>query len=153
MPNLERRKRMHMHRRIDALDGTQDLEVGAAGEVWMNAALQAYLRGAALTRLAHSIGQHLQVQQVGLLGAFVFTGSFGEGAKRTSVAADIGVIDVAIYDVSQIVAVCGGTQIVGGGAQILEISAARFEQTGPRRNIQLLGTVIYAKCLGRRRAR
>ena len=53
---------MDMHRRIDPLDGAQDLEVCLAAEIRMNPALETYLGGAALASLDNAIGEHVHIQ-------------------------------------------------------------------------------------------
>ena len=128
VPNLERREGMHVHRRIRGFHRAQDLEIGLPREARMDAALQANLGRSALARLERAAHDLRGVEQIPPLRALVLAGALREGAERAAVAAHVGVVDVAVDDISRDVAVGLGAQLVGGLAYQPKVAAAGIEQ-------------------------
>src|SRR5580698_9482344 len=98
----------------------------------MDAALQANLGRSTLARFKRSAHDLRGVEQIPALRALMLAGAFREGAERATVAAQVGVVDVAVDDVSRDVAVGFGAQLVGGRAYEPKLAAACIEQIGER---------------------
>ena len=64
LPDLERRKRVHVDLGLRGLHGAQYVEVPLAGEARVDAALQAHLGAAALPGLDRAPGNLIDVEQV-----------------------------------------------------------------------------------------
>ena len=108
----------------------------------MDAALQANLRRAALARLeraAHDLGG---VEQVRPLGAFVLARALRERTEGAAITADVGVVDVAVDDVSGDRAVSLRPQCIRRFADAPEIGAARIEEHRERLRLDVLGAVL-----------
>ena len=126
--DFERREGVHVHSRHRLLHGAQQGQIGVAGVGRMNAALQADLGGAAVPGLDRAPGDLVQREVVGPAAQIIAQLSFRECAEAASIAADVGVIDVAIDHVADDVAAGPGAQRVGGGADLLDLRTARREQ-------------------------
>ncbi len=113
-----------------------------AREARVDASLQANLRGAALPRLDRAAHDLRDVEQIGSLGTFVLSRALRERAEGAAVAADIGVIDVAVDDVGRDVAVGPGAQLIGRLADAVKIVAARIEQRGDRIALQIFRAML-----------
>src|SRR6185437_9130941 len=92
---------MHVNVRCRAFHGTDDVEIGAAGEAWMDAALQADFGGAAIPSLRRPPRDLLQIQQVA--GAAQRPrAALRERAEAAVIETDVGVIDVAVDHVGEV---------------------------------------------------
>ncbi len=121
----------------------QNVEISLAREARMNAALQTHLRRTALARLeraAHDLGD---IEQVRPLRALVLARALRERAERAAVAADVGVIDVAVDDVSGDGAVRLRAQRIRRLADPAEIGAPRIEECRERLPVDVLSAVLH----------
>ena len=105
MPHFERRKGVHMHAAFRAFHGVENSEIGRAGVAGMDAALHADFGRAAIPRFAHPSHDFLVVEVVGRAAQGVAELALGEGAEAAAVIADVGVVDVAVDDVTDGLAV------------------------------------------------
>src|SRR5262249_23037823 len=105
-----------------------DLEIGGAGVFRMDAALETHLGGAALPRFLAAPDDFVHVEVVGAAAQILSELALGEGAELAAEIADVGVVDVAGDDVGHGVAIDLTAQPVGGGADHVELVAARLEQ-------------------------
>ena len=123
--DLERRERMDMDVGHRVLDRAADREIGRAGVIGMDAALQADFGRAALPGLAAAALDLVELEIVRPAAQVVAELAFGEGAELAAEVADVGVVDVAVDDVGDAVAARFGAQRVGGGADGVEIRSPR----------------------------
>ena len=100
MTHLERRECMDVHRRHRRLHRAQDREIGVAGVIGVNAALQADLGRAARPGLRHPPRDLVVIEIVGRPAQMVGRLALGEGAEGAAVGAHIGVVDVAVDDIT-----------------------------------------------------
>ncbi len=110
------------------LDRAADAEIGRAGVVGMDAALQADLGRAAIPCLLRAPHHFIQRQVVGRAAQRLVRLALGEGAEAAAVVADVGVVDVAVDDVAHDVAADRLAQRVGRGDDMLVVGVARGEQ-------------------------
>ncbi len=89
-----------MHVRHRALHRAAQLDIGLAGIVGMDAALHADFGGAALPGLARTPRHFLQRQVVGLAAQLLADLALGKRAETAFIAADIGVVDITVDDVT-----------------------------------------------------
>ena len=94
----------------------------------MNAALETHFRRPALPRLLHAARDFLEREVVRAAAQVVVQLAFGKGAEAACVAADVGVVDVAVDDVGDDVAVRLRAQRIGGGADFVDLGSARRKQ-------------------------
>src|SRR5262249_3495271 len=113
------------HRRFD---GSTDGEIGLAGIVRVNAALQADLDRAALPRLAAAAHDFLECEVVGPPAQVRVGLALGEGAERAAVEAYVGVVDVAGDHIADALAAGLGAQRVGSRADLAQTFVAHREQ-------------------------
>ena len=85
---------------IAALIALQMLDIGRAGIVGMDAALQTDLGGAAIPRFLRAANDLLHLQVVRRAAQRLVRLAFGEGAELATIIADVGVVDVAVDDVT-----------------------------------------------------
>ena len=136
--HLQRREGMYVHIRQHRLDRAADAEIGLAGVVGMNAALQAHLGGAAIPCLLRSPHHFVQRQIVGCAAQFLVRLAFGERAETAAVVADVGVVDVAVDHVAHDVAADRLTQRIGRGDDVLVVGIPRREQADDLGFVQAL---------------
>ena len=117
---------MNVHPRHRRLDRPADAEIGGAGVVGVDAALQADLGGAALPCLARRGARFPRRQIVRRAAQFLAALALGEGAELAAIIADVGIVDIAVDDVAD---PCrrDPPPIVGGGAHAAKAVAARRE--------------------------
>ncbi len=119
-------------------------------------ALQTHFRRAALARLeraAHDLGD---IEQVRPLRTLVLARTLRERAEGAAIAADVGVIDVAVDDIRGDGAVRLRAQRVRRFADSPEIGAARIEKCRERLPVHVLRAVLHElieKLRHRRRTR
>ena len=126
--HLQRRERVHVHVRQRRLDRAADVEIGRAGVVGMDAALQAHLGGAAIPRFPRAAHDFVQVEVVRRAAQRLVRLALGERAELAAVVADVGVVDVAVDDVAHDVAADRLAQRIGRGDDMLVVGVARGEQ-------------------------
>ena len=98
--DLHRREGVDVHLRHPALHRGDQVEVGRARELGVDAALHAHLGRAELPRLLGAVGDLVQRQRVRVgVGA-----PLGERAEPAADVADVGEVDVAVDDVGDLVA-------------------------------------------------
>src|SRR5439155_16764395 len=90
--HFERREGMDVHAWHRRLDGAADARIGVTGIVRMDAALQAYLGGAAIPRLRGAAHDLLQREVIGRAAQSVVRLAFGEGTEPAAKVADVGVV-------------------------------------------------------------
>ena len=90
----------------------------------MNAALQAELHRAAVPGFDGAALDFLEAQIVGPAPQVVAEFALGEGAELAAEMTDVGVVDVAGDDVTNIVATCLRAQSVGRLADSVKVLAA-----------------------------
>src|SRR5262249_17775024 len=127
LPDLERRERVHVDVGHRVFHRAADLEVLAAGEARVDAALETDLRGAALPGLARAAGNLGVRDQVRLPAQARGELPLREGAEAAAEVADVRVVDVPRDDVGDVVAVDLAAQVVGGRADGGGLAAARRE--------------------------
>ena len=93
-------------------------EVGVAVEGGVNAALQADLAGAAIPRLPCSLADLVEIEQIARPSQLAGP-SLGECAEPAAIKTDVGVVDVAVDDVSHRLASKISSAIIGQGDDIL----------------------------------
>src|SRR5262249_49115295 len=111
-----------------ALHRAADLEIGLAGELWMDAALETDLRRALLPRFARALADFLEGEEVGHVAQAGLGGRLREGAERARAGADVRVVDVAIQEVGRGVADARASQLVRGVADRAGGTVTRPEQ-------------------------
>src|SRR5262249_1102541 len=109
LADLERRERMDMHPRHGGTNGADDVDVGLSRVFRMDAALQADLGGTARPGLRASSRDLREVEIVRLAAQRLVRLVLRERAEPAAIAADIGVIDVAVDDVAHDVAADSAT--------------------------------------------
>src|SRR5262245_13493203 len=115
-----------MDLRHGLLNGSENVEVGIAGEARVNPTLEAHLGATARPGFLDSCANLVEVQQIRLLGSFLLSLTLRERAKPAAVGADVCVVDIAVYDVRCHVTDHGGAKMVSCVAQRGELAAARF---------------------------
>ena len=128
LEHLQRRERMHMHVRQRRLDGLGDTDIGVAGIVGMDAALQAHLGRPARPGLLgppHDLA-HLQV--VRRAAQRLVRLALGEGAERAAIVTNVGIVDVAVDHVTDHLAADAFPKCVGGLDHPVVVDVARREQ-------------------------
>src|SRR5215469_12526361 len=113
LPDLKRRKGVDMDAGHRLFDRVADRKIGGAGVFGMDAALQADLGGAAFPSLLDTASDLPKVEVVGPAAQVLAELALGKGAKLTAEVADIGIVDIAGYDVADGVAVNPPSQPVG----------------------------------------
>jgi hypothetical protein len=103
-------------------------QIGLPGVGGMDAALQAYLGGAGPARLHRAPRDLLEVEKIGRPAQVVRAAALGEGAEAALIAADVGVVDVAVDDEANGVAAGFPAQPIGGLQQRVQFLAARLEK-------------------------
>ena len=126
--DLERRERMHVDVRRGTPRGLHDRQVGVAGVARVDAALQAHFRRPARLRLRHALADLGEVEVVAGAAQRARAAALGERAEPAGIGADVRVVDVAIDDVGDGVAVDRGPQRVGRRHHAREILAVGAEQ-------------------------
>jgi hypothetical protein len=128
LPDLQRRERVHVHVRHRGLHRVDDVDVRVAGVLRVNAALHADLGGAARPGFRGAALNLLVGEIVGAAAQVLRQLALGEGAELALEIADIGVVDVAVDDEADGVAVHRGAHAVGGLHHGAEVVAAGGEQ-------------------------
>jgi hypothetical protein len=118
-----------MDLRHRTLDATADLEIGGPCIARVYPALHAHFRRAALPRFARAPLDFTE-RQIVWLAAQIFGGlAFRKGAEAAAIRADVRVIDIAIDDVADYIAVRLCPELVCGGADGQKVPPARLEQS------------------------
>src|SRR5579859_684117 len=120
---------MHVHARFRLAYGLHDLEVRLTGETRMNPALQTHLRGAHGRRLTRAPCNLSEVQIVGGPTQIRVAAALGERTEPAMIEADVGVVNVAVDDVSHGVAHHLRSQRVGSRHHGVEIAPRSAEQS------------------------
>src|SRR5262249_19291798 len=110
------------------LHGTENFQISLTCEVWVDAALEAYLRSAACPSFLNTGADLVEIQQIWFLRPVAIALALGESAKAATVAADIRVVDVTVHDVGGGVAHGGCAHVVGCFADGREVAVTRLEQ-------------------------
>ena len=110
----------------------------------MDPSLHADFGRAALPGFTHAALDLVKRQIVGLAAQILACLAFREGAELAPVAADVGVVDVAIHDIADGVSVHPRSELVGCSAYGGELISARTEQPHDLR----FGQRLAAACLG-----
>src|SRR5271166_2331543 len=118
------------------LDGAANPEIGLAGVLRMDASLQAYLGRASLPCLARAAHDFLESEVVGRAAQRLMRLALGKGAELATIVADIGIVDVAIDDVSDSVAAPCPAKLIGCSNDAAVVGVARREQPHDLRRIQ-----------------
>ena len=147
LPDFERRERVDVQVGAGVFHRAQDRDVGLAGIGRVDAALQAHLGRALGHRFARTLGDFLEVEIVGFVAKARLAAGLGKGAERAGVRADVGVVDVAIDDVGHLVAHRRCAQAVRRLDDRLRIRAARGEERGDVRLVQLVAVCRAAEDL------
>ena len=100
LPHLERREGVHVDVRRRRFDRPADVEIGLAGVVRVDAALQADLGRAPLPGFAGAARDLLEIHLVGHAAKILGQLALGERAEAAVEVADVGVVDVAIDHVA-----------------------------------------------------
>ena len=111
-----------------ATHGTTNFYIGIASILRMDSALKANLRSAAIPRLRCPTFYFIDVENVWFAAQLFACAPLRECAKRTFVFADIRVIDVSVYDVSNVVANGLGAHIVCGCTNLVDRAFACFKE-------------------------
>ena len=119
---------MDVHLGDDSLDRPADRLIGGAGVVGMDAALQAHFRRPAIPRLDRATRNFLDGEIIRRAAQILVRAAFREGAELAPVIADVGVVDVAVHDVTHDVATDRASQRVGGLRDVPVVGVARREQ-------------------------
>ena len=117
-----------MHLRHRCLHRLEDLDVGAAGVFGMDAPLHAHFRAAPRPGFPGAPLDLVVGQIVGAPAQVFRQLALGKGAELALEIADIGVVDVAVDDKTDGVAVDGRAQRIGGPGDGAEVLAPRLEQ-------------------------
>ena len=128
LPDLQRREGMDVDRGLCLLDSAADREIGLAGVVGMDAALEADLGCAAIPGLAYPPHDLLQWQVVGPAAQILAHLALGEGAELAAEVADVGVVDVAVHHIANLWPANPCPEPVGSRAHRIEGAAARLEE-------------------------
>src|SRR5215207_7640337 len=110
--------------------GPQVFKVALAGELTMYTTLHAYFRSASLPRLAGAAGDLGSIEEVRVAAQVQGLRSLGERAEAAPEVALVGVVDVAVDDVGDFVAVDRAPELVRNVAQLRELRAAGGEEQG-----------------------
>ena len=117
-----------MHARHGGLYGFQNTDIGVAGVFGMNAALHADLGAAPLPGFLRAALDLLVGKVVGPPAQVLRQLALGEGAELALEIADVGVVDVAVDDEADQIAVDLRPQPVGGPHHGGEVPASCLEQ-------------------------
>src|SRR6185312_13572293 len=98
---------MDVHARYCRLDGLADADIGFSGVIRVNAALQAHFRGAAIPCLLRAADDLAPFQVVRRAAQRLVRLALGEGAELATIVADVGVVDVAVDNVTNDLAADG----------------------------------------------
>ncbi len=112
--DLERRERMHMHAGHGVFDRAADREIGRAGIIGMDAALQADLDRAALPGFDRAARDLVEIEIVRPAAQIFAELALGESAELAAEITDIRVVDVARDDIAHAIADRFGAQRIGG---------------------------------------
>ena len=138
LPDFEWGKRVHVHLGRRVFDGTADIQIGVAGVLGVDAALHAYLGGAASPCLGTTTRDLVEVEVVGCTSQILAELALGEGAELTLEVADVGVVDIAIDDIGDLVAIDLAAQRVGRSHDGHEVVTPRGEQFSDLRLVERL---------------
>ena len=128
LPDLEGREAVDVHVGKLRLDGFHHRHVEVAGELGVDAALEAHLGGAPLPRFdaaLHDLGDRHQVRVAAQVER---PRPLREGAEAAAEVALVGVVDVAVDDVADRVAVDPAPQLVGDRGDGIHLVATRSEE-------------------------
>ena len=128
LPHFQRREGMHVHLRHGLLHGMHDVDVGGAGVLGVDAALHAHFGAASGPGFAHAALDFLRAQVVGAAAQVFRQLALGEGAELALEVADVGVVDVAVDDVGDAIAVAFLPQPIGGLHDGIEVVAPGADQ-------------------------
>ena len=131
LPDLERREAVDVHLGQALLDALEHRDVEVAGEVGVDAALQADLGGAPLPGLDRAVHHLVHVQDVGVAAQVEALGPAREAAEAAAEVALVGVVDVAVDDVGDRRRRSAAAQVVGDLGDRLDL-AARGRGRGAR---------------------
>src|SRR6202050_1776715 len=138
MADLEWREGVYMNVRHRILDGRDDAKIGVAIVARMNAALQAHFSRPCLPRLARTLRNHFQLEPVGRPAQLSGAAPLGEGAESAVIQADVGVVDVAVDDVGDLLAHRGAAQATGAAYHRAESRPLNRKERDDRLRGQLL---------------
>ena len=128
LPDLERGEAVHVHLGQALLDPLEHRDVEVAGEVGVDAALQADLGGPALPGLDRAVHHLVHVQDVGVAAQVHALGPAREAAEAAAEVALVGVVDVAVDHVGDRLAAAPGADRVGHLGDRLDLVAAGAEE-------------------------
>ena len=94
-----------MHLRHRRLDGAANIQIGGTGVLGVDATLHAHLGCTAIPCLDTATCDLIEVEVVGRTSQIFAELPLGERAELTLEVADVGVVDIAIHDVGDLVAV------------------------------------------------
>ena len=123
---------MHVHLRHGFLHGGDDIDVSLARVLGMDAALHAHFRAAALPGFPRAALDLLVGEVVGPTAQVLGQLALGKRAELALEVADVGVVDVAVDDVADGVAVDLGPQRVGGLHDGVEVIAPGADEADDR---------------------
>ena len=132
-----------MHLRHGRLDSSADVQIGGAGVLGMDAALHAHFRGTTLPRLHAPTGDFVEIEVIGSPPKILTELALGEGTKLTPEVADVGVIDIAIDDVRDLVAIDLVAQRIGSSQDRHEIVAPRGKELGNLRLVKSVAVIRF----------
>src|SRR5688500_13350084 len=103
---------MHMQPRRRLLHGRDDIQIALARVVRMNSTLETDFGRATLPSFERSLRYFFEIQVVSGTSQRSTRTTLREGAEAAGIATDVGVVDVAVDDISHIVARHLGPQLV-----------------------------------------
>src|SRR5262249_52470639 len=104
LPDLEGGEAVNVHPRQAPLDGLEHLDVEVAGEVGVDATLEAHLGGSALPRLHRAPDDLVDAEEVGLAAEVEAPRALAEAAEAAAEVAQVRVVDVAVDHIGHDVA-------------------------------------------------
>ena len=134
-----------------ALMARQMREIGLAGVIRMDAALEADLGCASLPGLGRAAHDFVEGEVIRRATQRLMRLALGEGAERAAVGTDVGVVDVAVDDVADDIAARRAAKRIGRGDDALIVGVARREQPYDLRRVQAgAGLSAFDDALDRR---
>ena len=126
--DFQRGKGMDVHARNRLSDRRANTDIGFAGIIRMDAALQADLGGATVPGFLRAAGDFLHREIIGRAAQGFVGFSLGKRAELAFVVADIGVVDVTVDDVTDHVTADGAAKRVGRACYVGIIDIAGGKQ-------------------------
>ena len=119
-----------MHPGYGLFHGGNDVDIGLSGIVRMDPTLHTDLGGTPVPGFLATTRQFLCGQVIGLAAQVLTLLALGERAELTLEVADIGVVDVAVNDVTDGIAIALLAQFIGCCNHVGEVIAPCSEETG-----------------------